>query len=83
MFFDAEHAGDTGTHKSRSTWRSHLIQHGSAVQSTTALSSGESECNVLVRSSAHALGTKAMLNDCHYGLPCESRMRLRQLLGKD
>ena len=35
-------------------WSSQQIKHGSAVQSTTALSSGESEYHALLRSSAHA-----------------------------
>ena len=48
---------------------------GSAVQSTTALSSGESERYALLRSSAHALGIRAMLNDWRYGVECEIRMR--------
>ena len=56
-------------------WRSHLLKHGSAVQNTVALSSGESENYALLRSSAHALGIKAMLNDSHYGVKCEFHMR--------
>ena len=68
---DADQAGDLGTRKSRSgtavMWGTHLIKHGSAVQSTIALSSGEPEYHALLRSSAHALGINAMLNDWHYG----------------
>ena len=56
-------------------WVSHLIYYGSAVQSTIALSSGESEHFTLLRSSAHALGIKAMLNDWLYGVKCEIHMR--------
>ena len=44
---DAGHAGDLGTRKSQSgmevMWGAHLIKHRGAVQSTIALSSGESE----------------------------------------
>ena len=54
--------GDLGTRKSRSgmavMWRSHLIKHGTAVKSTTALSSGESECHALLRSSALPVPTR-------------------------
>ena len=79
VFCDADHAGDLGTRTSRSglavMWGSHLIKHGSAVQSTIALSSGESEYYALLRSSAHVLGIKAMLNDWHHGVKCEIHMR--------
>ena len=44
-------------------WRAHLIKHGSAVQSTMTLGSGESEYFELLTSSADALGITAMLND--------------------
>ena len=43
--------------------RPHLIEHVSAVQSTKSLSNCESEYHALLRSSAHALGIKAMMND--------------------
>ena len=70
MFFDAGVAGDLGTRRSRSgvavTWGSHLLKHGNAVQNTIVLSSGESEYCALLRSSADALGIKAMLNDWHH-----------------
>ena len=70
---------ETGTLKFRSgmavMWGAHLIKHGTAVQSTVALSSGESEYCALRRSSAHARGIRAMLNDWHYGVECESHMR--------
>ena len=45
------------------------------MQSTTELSSGESEYNALLRSSVHALGIKAILNNCRYGWKCEIHMR--------
>ena len=65
VFCDANHAGDLDTRKSRSGTAlmsgSHLIKHKSAVRSTTALSSGESEYNALLRTSGHALATKAIL----------------------
>ena len=79
VFCDTDPAGDLGTRKSRSgmavMWSAHLIKHGSAVQSTIALSSGESEYYALLRSSAHALGIKAMLNGWHYGVECEIHRR--------
>ena len=53
----------------------HLIKHGSAVHSTIALSSGESEYCALFRSSVHALGIKAMQKDWHYGVKYEIHMR--------
>ena len=56
-------------------WGAHLIKHGSAVQSTIALSSGGSEYHALLRSSAHALGIKAIVNDWGYGVEFEIRMR--------
>ena len=40
-------------------WGSHLIKDGSAVQSTTALSSGESEYYAILKSGAHALEIKS------------------------
>ena len=53
VFCDADHARDLWTRKSRSgtavMWRSHLIRHGSVVQSTIALSSGESKYYALLR----------------------------------
>ena len=68
-----------GAPKSRSgmavMWGTHLIKHVSAVQSTIALSNGESEHNALLRSSAHAFVIKAMLNDWHYEVKCEIHMR--------
>ena len=54
---------------------SHLIKHESAVHSTIALISGESEHHALFRSSAHAFGIKAMLNDWHDGVKCEVHIR--------
>ena len=56
-------------------WGAHLIKHGSAVQSTIALDSGESAYWALVRSSAHAPAVKAMLNDWRYEVECEIRIR--------
>ena len=53
VFCDADHAGDLGTRESRSgvavMWGAHLIKQGSVVQSTIALSSGESEHYALLR----------------------------------
>ena len=56
-------------------WGAHFIEHGSAVQSTIALSSGESEHCALLRSSAHALGIRVLLNDWHHGVECEIHIR--------
>ena len=78
VFFDADHAGNLGTRKSNLEWQScweHLIKHVTAVQSTVALSSGESEHYALLRSSVYALRIKAMLNDWRYGVECEIRIR--------
>lgn len=79
VFCDSDHAGDLETRRSRSgmavMWGSHLIKHGSTVQSTVSLSSGESEYYALLRASAHALGIKAMLSDWNYGVECEIHMR--------
>ena len=65
VFCDADHAGDLGTRNPRSglamMWKSHLIMHGRAVQSTFALSCG--------------VGVKAMLNDWHHEVQCDNRMR--------
>ena len=65
------HAGDLGTRKPRSRiavlWWPNLIKQWSAVQSSVALSSGESERYALLRS----LGMKATLND----LQSRSEMR--------
>ena len=75
---DADHAGDLGTRKSRSEmaviWGSHLIKHGSAVHSTIALSSGESErCALLkvisscarTQSNAERLTLRSEMRDSH------------------
>ena len=59
----------------QSRGRTHLIKHGSEVQRITALSSDESDYHALLRSSVHALGIKALLNDWHYGVKCEIHMR--------
>ena len=79
VFCDADHAGDLGTRKPRSgmavMWGSHLINHGGAVQSTMAPSSGESEYYALLRSPVHALGIKTMLHDGQYGVKCEKNVR--------
>ena len=45
------------------------------MQRTTALSSDESDYHALLKSSVHALGIKALLNDWHYGVKCEIHMR--------
>ena len=79
VFCDADHAGDLETRRSRSgmavMWGRHLVKHGSSVQSTIALSSGESEYYALLRASAHALGIKAILNDWAYAVGVEIVMK--------
>eukprot|EP00972_Heterocapsa_arctica_P041712 6150358-Heterocapsa_arctica.AAC.1 len=59
-FCDSDHAGDLISRKSRSgmalMWGTHLLKHGSAVQSTIILSSGKSEYYAMLRATAHALG---------------------------
>ena len=79
VYCDADHAGDLETRRSRSgmavMWGGHLLKHGSSVQSTVALSSGESEYYALLRASAHALGIKSMLQDWAYGTTLEVAMR--------
>ena len=52
-----------------------MLKHGSSVQSTIALSSGESEYYALLRASAHALGVKAMLQDWGYGVGLDIHVR--------
>ena len=49
--------------------------------SERSLSSGESEYYALHRSSAHATGIKAMLNDWRFGVECEIRMAIAVLQG--
>ena len=75
---DADRAGDLGT-RSMTIWNGSHVEKASdqawdAVQSTIALNSGESEYKALLRSSTHAFGTKAMLNDWRYGVKCEIHM---------
>ena len=65
VFCDADHAGHLGTRTSRSGMAvmlgSHSIKHGSPVQSTVALSSGESQYYALLRSILFLLSTKCAL----------------------
>ena len=72
VYCDADHAGDVETRKSRSgmaiMWGGHLLKHGSAVQSTIALSSGESEYYAMLRAASHSLGVRSMLEDWSYGM---------------
>ena len=79
VFCDADHAGDRETRKSRSgmavMWGNHLLKHGSSVQTTIALSSGESEYYALLRASSHALGIKALLGDWCYAINVEIVMK--------
>ena len=55
----------------------------SGAKHNVGLSRGESEYNALLRSSAHALGIKAMLNDLHCGMKCEIHMRCDSSTARD
>jgi len=66
-FCDSDHAGDPISRRSRSgmvvMWGRHLLKHGTAVQSTVSLSSGESEYYSMLRSASHGMGLRAVLAD--------------------
>ena len=70
---------ETWEHAHRSLeWQSrggHTWSNMGSVQSTSALSGGESGYFALLRSCAHALGIKAMLSDRCCGVYCEIHMR--------
>ena len=67
VYTDSDHAGCLLTRKSTTGFvvmmGQHCIKHGSNLQSTIALSSGESEFYALVRASAIGLSIKALMQD--------------------
>ena len=75
VFVDSDHAGCAVTRKSTTGFVSRLghstVKHGSNLQSTTALSSGESEYYALVKASKEALGLQSLLRDWGLDLPVE------------
>ena len=75
VFVDNDHAGCAVTRKSTTGFVSRLghstVKHGSNLQSTTALSSGESEYYALVKASKEALGLQSLLRDWGLDLPVE------------
>ena len=76
-FTDSDHAGCTFTRKSTSgivcMVGGHCIKGSSTVQSTIALSSGESEYYPIVKASATALGVRAMYADWGIKAKCVVR----------
>ena len=76
-FTDSDHAGCTFTRKSTSgivcMVGGHCIKGSSTVQSTIALSSGESEYYSIVKASATALGMRAMYADWGIKAKCVVR----------
>ena len=75
IFVDSDHAGCAVTRKSTTGYVSRLghstVKHGSNLQSTTALSSGESEYYALVKASKEGLGLQSLLGDWGLQLPLE------------
>ena len=67
---DNDHAGDTVTRKSTTGmiafYGQHVLKHSSNVQSTIALSTGESEYYALVKGGSTGLGIQSLLAD--YGI---------------
>ena len=67
---DSDHAGDTVTRKSTTGmiayYGRHVLKHSSNVQSTIALSTGESEYYALVKGGSTGLGIQSLLAD--YGI---------------
>ena len=67
---DSDHAGDTVTRKSTTGmsafYGQHVLKHSSNVQSTIALSTGESEYYALVKGGSTGLGIQSLLAD--YGI---------------
>ncbi len=70
---DSDHAGCAATRKSTTglvaLLGQHCIRHGSNMQSTIALSSGESEFYALVKASSTGLGLQSLLGDWGISLP--------------
>ncbi|CAK0859186.1 unnamed protein product [Prorocentrum cordatum] len=67
VYCDSDYAGDPITRRSRSgmaiLWGTHLLKHGSSVQSTVSFSSGEAEYHALLRGACHGVGAQAFLAD--------------------
>ncbi|CAK0843171.1 unnamed protein product [Prorocentrum cordatum] len=67
VYCDSDYAGDPITRRPRSgmaiLWGAHLLKHGSTVQSTVSLSSGEAEYYALLRGACHGFGAQATLAD--------------------
>ncbi|CAK0861016.1 unnamed protein product, partial [Prorocentrum cordatum] len=67
VYCDSDYAGDSITRRSRSgmaiLWGTHLLKHGSAVQSAVSLSSGEAEYYALLRGACHGFGVQATSAD--------------------
>ena len=67
VFTDTDHAGCLLTRKSTTGFTvllgKHTLRHGSKLQSTISLSSGESKFYGVVKGSAAGLGIKALLED--------------------
>ncbi|CAE7854404.1 GIP [Symbiodinium necroappetens] len=75
---DADHAGDAVTRRSTTGmiafYGRHPIKHASNVQSTIALSTGESEYYALVKAGSTGLGIQSLLTDwgCELGVTLET-----------
>ena len=73
VYGDSDHAGCAVTRKSTTgmvaSMGGHVVKRGSWIESTIALSSGESEYYALVRCSATGLGLQSMYAD--WNLPVE------------
>jgi len=70
---DSDHAGCAATRKSTTglvvLMGQHCIRHSSNMQSTVALSSGESEYYALVKAASTGLGTQSLLEDWGIVIP--------------
>ena len=70
---DSDHAGDAVTRRSTTgmiaLYGTHTLKHASNIQSTIALSTGESEYYALVRGGSTALGLQSLLSDLGINLP--------------
>ena len=75
VFVDSDHAGCAVTRKSTTGYMVRfghdIVKHGSNLQSTVALSSGESEYYALVKASKEGLGFQSLLLDWGLSLPLE------------
>ena len=75
VYVDSDHAGCAVARKSTTGYVVRLghntVKHGSNLQSTTALSSGESEYYALVKAGKEGLGFQSLLQDWGLHLPLE------------